>query len=250
MPFSRCPIAEGRGRTCGLGGGFTLVELLVVLAVIAVLAGMLLPALGRAQAKARQAACLSNLRQVGLGFALYQEDHQGRFPDRRDLKRSLGYRPWTDWPLSDPRAGWAVGVLKSALGNTAVWRCPAIRRPPLAGAVQVEQDDGSGRTGAVAKTAYWLWRFDREDEVVPLDNFWGKTSEAALADLQVAGNPVVGRPGGLSEVELMVDVYFPSTIPTVSRELAGRSAHMGGRNRLMLDLSAGFGRDARLGMGP
>lgn len=250
MPVSRSQRPELPGKARALGRAFTLVELLVVVAVIAVLAGMLLPALGRAQAKARQTACLSNLRQVGLGFALYQDDHQGRFPDRRDLKRSLGYRPWSDWPMSDPRAGWAVGVLKSVLGSAAVWRCPAIRRPPLAGAVQVEQDDGSGRAGGGAKTAYWLWRFDRDDEVVPLDNFWGKTSDAALADLQVAGNPVVGRPGGSSEVELMVDVYFPSTIPTVSRELAGRSAHVGGRNRLMLDLSAGFGRDARLGVGP
>ena len=60
--------------------GFTLIELLVVIAVIAILAGLLLPALGRAKAKGKQAACMSNLRQIGLGFRMYTDDHAGFGP--------------------------------------------------------------------------------------------------------------------------------------------------------------------------
>ena len=55
--------------------GFTLIELLVVIAIIAILAALLLPALSRAQRAAKATTCLSNLRQIGLAFALYNTDN-------------------------------------------------------------------------------------------------------------------------------------------------------------------------------
>ena len=85
----------------------------MVIAIIAILTALLLPVLARAKTKARQTACLSNLRQIGLGFTLYLSDAADRFPDRRPLKTTLGYRPWTDWPPSDPRAGWATLTLSN-----------------------------------------------------------------------------------------------------------------------------------------
>src|SRR5262245_43038337 len=66
-----------RKRYFGVPGGFTLVELLVVIAVIAVLTALLLPALGSAKEKGRRTACLSNLREVALAARLYMDDNDG-----------------------------------------------------------------------------------------------------------------------------------------------------------------------------
>jgi prepilin-type N-terminal cleavage/methylation domain-containing protein len=235
-PMSRHPCARG----------FSLVELLVVTAIVAVLAGLLLPAMGRARQKSVQSACLSNLRHAGLGFTLYLGDHSDRFPDARSLKAALGYRPWTDWPQSDPRAGWAPIALRHH-GDPRIWLCPAIARSPLQKTPQVVQSPAPDT--AASLTSYWLWRFDRTNDPVPLDNFWNKSADQALLDLRAANNPVVGQPPGPSDVELAVDVYFPATLPGVSPNLAGRAAHPGGRNRLMLDQSASWTRDPRLTIG-
>lgn len=59
---------------------FTLIELLVVIAIIAILAAILFPVFAKAREKAQQSSCLSNQRQLGLGFLQYFQDHDDRFP--------------------------------------------------------------------------------------------------------------------------------------------------------------------------
>ena len=225
------------------GRGFTLIELLIVIAIIAVLASLLLPAVARAKRKAQQAACLSNLRQIGLAAQMHLSEDDDRFADRRDLKTTLGYKTWSTWPPSDPRGGWAPVVWSNELCSDAVWRCAATGRSVFQTAPQCNQLSRPG--DANSNVNYWLWRFDRRDDPVPLDNFWNKTLEQCVSDLVASGNPTVGKPSGPSDVELAVDPYFPNTIASLPPELRGRAVHPGGRNRLFADMHAEYFRDPR-----
>jgi prepilin-type N-terminal cleavage/methylation domain-containing protein/prepilin-type processing-associated H-X9-DG protein len=242
--------AEGRGVAHAVersSSAFTLIELLVVIAIIAILAALLLPALSRAKNSARKAACTSNLRQWSLAWRMYVDENQGRFPDRRDLKSALpgGYKPWTTWPPSDPRSGWAAVVLASILNDLTVMECPAIQSGPLAAVPQANQIGSTNAPATRPRVNYWMWRFDRIDDPVTLDNFWGKTERTCVSDLRAAHHPVAGTPSGPTDVELVVDPYFPNTIGSLPEEIRGWAAHLGGRNRLMLDGHVQHFKDAR-----
>jgi prepilin-type N-terminal cleavage/methylation domain-containing protein/prepilin-type processing-associated H-X9-DG protein len=117
--------SSARGRR-----GFTLVELLVVIGIIALLIGLLLPSLAAARRSARSTACLSQLRQIGLASLQYAQEHKGLFPRSSHSALAADVMPW----------GYALKTYLSAEPYTGpgpewdrlfhgLYRCPADERP-------------------------------------------------------------------------------------------------------------------------
>jgi prepilin-type N-terminal cleavage/methylation domain-containing protein/prepilin-type processing-associated H-X9-DG protein len=104
---------------------FTLIELLVVIAIIAILAGLLLPVLGRSKAKAYNAVCVNNLRQLGIVTRLYSGDNQERLPSAEILP-TQPIDPQNSLPrICDVLAKYVGRTAGTNTNSATVFKCPA-----------------------------------------------------------------------------------------------------------------------------
>ena len=115
----------GKSSAPRAGAAFTLIELLVVIAILAVLAAILFPVLAQAREQARKAACASQLKQIGVAFALYTQDYDGGYPNTGDPYLWVGKR-WR-WPLMPYLAiGQRQGTdFSNQGGTTSILLCPS-----------------------------------------------------------------------------------------------------------------------------
>ena len=119
---------------------FTLIELLTVIAIIGVLAGLLLPALAAAKQHARTAKCASNLRQFGLALQLYAQDYRDALPPNADGREEALGAKWVEGWLGLPGPDCTNTLyLKQSLlapylgGEVRIWQCPSARGPVVLG---------------------------------------------------------------------------------------------------------------------
>jgi len=195
---------------------FTLIELLVVVAIIAILAALLLPALAQAKGKAKRIDCVSRLRQISLGWRMWANDNQDKFPWQVDYQEggSLNSTAWVDH----------YRVASNQIGSTKILVCPQ----------------------ELTKVAADKWSFlDGGNDV---SYFVGTTAEETKPLTILAGDNNVTGGGGY--LDLMWNTLFGSSLDAAWDEnvhnqrgnlaMADGSVQMANTSRLREIINAAF----------
>ncbi len=112
----------------GRAQGFTLMELLVVITIIAVLASMLMPAINMVRTQARRSVCGNQMRQVGMGVVSYRTDNEGLYPSVYwNVNNDYSTNSWSSWVYKTDQGRWQH-ALEAFTGTYKVFNCPETSR--------------------------------------------------------------------------------------------------------------------------
>jgi len=154
---------------------FTLIELLVVIAIIAVLMGILMPALQRVKKQARAAKCQANVRQWGVIFLLYAGDNSESFPQN-----------WAGDGLSTFESYWCHATMKY-YDDQKLRFCPSTRRNDAA-----MTNVDSGATNMIYGDTYTNWGPFAEENTATPDNWWDEFPEGSYGMNEWCSDPPSG----------------------------------------------------------
>lgn len=181
--------------------GFTLIELLVAIAIIAILAALLFPVFVQAREKARQTACLSNMRQIGMAISLYEDDNDERIFFRTVSATSIGrtrvLKPTlmsktTNTPLYY-REQWYT-ILMPYVKSTGVWVCPSDSKPTLSPDVNGIADIPRSYIVSAAIEDLTLSEVDDPTDTIVVTEKWSAPSDTWVDQMDGDMLPKNGSP--------------------------------------------------------
>ncbi len=243
--------------------GFTLIELLVVIGIIAVLAAILLPALGRARQQALSVQCISNLRQLYLANTMYASEHQGHYvPAAPDIYATNG--GLTRWHGARERADDEFdpdkGLLAEYLPDKRVKACPVFTEYMSKNQAPNAFESGTGGYGY--NMAYiGSTRFRANDYPMDTKTYTTPASKSATRDSEV-GNPsetimfadsALAQDGYIIEYGFLEPPYYPSSDNPTGNEdwgLTSPSLHFRHNGRINVIWCDGHVTSEKWGWGP